>query len=80
MGFKLSSGAAATFEIPPYSYYSTYCNKGHRMRDGKPIEHECRIIPPAALWAERELDFDRASEIMRSKPVRMMLRGVKYGS
>lgn len=48
----------------PEIYCSTYCNFGHRMKDGRPVEHECRVIPPAALRAERAGDYDKAIEIM----------------
>lgn len=58
-------------------YVSTYCNFAHRMKDGKPIAHECRIIPPQALHKEREGDIEGAIEIMRSSPTRMMRHGVK---
>jgi len=58
-------------------YVSTYCNFAHRLSDGKPIDHECRIIPPAALRAERDGDVETANWILRNTPVRMMRRGVK---
>lgn len=59
-------------------YVSTYCNSPHRLTDGKPIEHECRIIPPAALKAEMEDDFHKAIQIMREdRPIRWMVRGSK---
>lgn len=59
----------------PKYYVSTYCNKAHRLSDGKPVQHECRVIPPAALKAERDGDYDQAHRIMESAPVRMMRRG-----
>lgn len=49
---------------------STYCNFWHRVRDGKPIEHECRIISPAALKAEMYGNYKLAIELMQSKPAR----------
>ena len=58
-------------------YVSTYCNFAHRVKDGKPIAHECRIIPPAALKAEMDGDCATAIEIMQKSPVRMMRRGVR---
>lgn len=54
-------------------YVSTYCNKAHNLKTGRPIEHECYVIPPAALQAEREGDYRRAQELMQNmkrKPVR----------
>lgn len=55
---------------PGTFYVSTYCNKAHALKTGRPIKHECRIIPPAALQAERDGDFDRAIAIMQGKPAR----------
>lgn len=48
-------------------YLTTYCNFGHCTKTGKPVDHECRNIPPAALQAEREGDFEKAIEIMNGK-------------
>jgi len=58
-------------------YCSSYCNFGHRVRDGKPVEHECRIIPPQALQAEMDGDYETAQMILQRTPVKMMRRGVK---
>ncbi len=58
-------------------YCSTYCNKAHEVPSGKPIEHECRIIPPMALRAEMDGSFDLAMLIMEREPVKIMRRGVK---
>jgi hypothetical protein len=63
--------------MEPDTYCTSYCNHPHRMKDGKPIRHECRIIPPEALRAERAGDFDRAHEIMEAKRLGYMLRGVR---
>lgn len=61
-----------------HSYYcSTYCNQDHRVSDGKPVEHECRIIPPLALKAEMCGDYERAVEILSTTQARYMRRGVK---
>lgn len=68
------------------AYVTTYCNRPHRIRDGKPVGHECAIIPPASLNAEMNGDFKLANELMergktassygeRSLPT--MRRGVK---
>jgi hypothetical protein len=45
-------------------YATSFCNFGHDLRTGRPIGHECEILPPAALRAEREGDVPRAIEIM----------------
>jgi hypothetical protein len=56
----------------PYSevYATTFCNRGHYMATGRPIGHECRIIPPAALRAEYDGDIARAQEILSRTPPR----------
>lgn len=58
-------------------YVSTYCNFAHRCSDGKPVKHECRVIPPLVLALERRGDYERAISILRATPVRMMRRGVR---
>lgn len=58
-------------------YVTTYCNFAHRLVDGAPINHECIQIPPEALEAEMDGDYDRAMDILyctRSK----RHRGVKH--
>ena len=61
-----------------YAYVTTYCNRAHRMSDGKPIEHECRIIPPRALKLEREGDFSGAIQVLQlERKPRYMMRGIK---
>jgi hypothetical protein len=62
---------------PGSFYVTTYCNFAHRLCDGEPIEHECHVIPPEALQAEMDGDYDRAIEIMSGKPMKRRLRGVK---
>ena len=61
----------------PEIYCTSYCNRGHRLSDGKPVQHECRIIPPAALEAERNDDFSLAQKILAETPAQYMRRGVK---
>lgn len=34
------------------TYCTSFCNHQHRIRDGKPVAHECYIIPPVALTHE----------------------------
>ena len=45
-------------------YCTSYCNKGHNLRTGRPVNHECRIIPPSALRAEREGRYAEAQELL----------------
>lgn len=48
------------------------------MSDGKPVEHECYVLPPRALRLEREDDIEGAVRaIEAAKPLRLMARGVK---
>jgi hypothetical protein len=49
-------------------YCTTYCNFGHYVDNGRPVKHECRVIPPAALKAEMAGDYERAIEIMTERP------------
>lgn len=59
-------------------YVTSYCNKAHRMRDGKPIEHECHVLPPRALYAERDGDTETATFFIEgAKPLMLMIKGVK---
>jgi hypothetical protein len=62
----------------PFLYVTTYCNKAHRMSDGKPVAHNCYVIPPKALELEYVGDYQRAIDVINSaKPLREMARGVK---
>lgn len=47
-------------------YCTSYCNRGHRLKDGVPVGHECRIIPASALRAEREGKVAEALEILQN--------------
>ncbi len=44
----------------PDTYCTTFCNMPHNVRTGKPVQHECYILPPAALKAEMVGDYDQA--------------------
>lgn len=45
------------------AYYCTsFCNFAHSLKTGRPIGHECYIIPPAALRIERERGANAALE------------------
>lgn len=47
-------------------YVSTYCNFPHSKKTGRPIGHECRVIPPSALKAEMAGDYEKAIDILGS--------------
>lgn len=50
---------------PRRIYCSTYCNFGHYVDTGAPVQHECRTIPPAALAAEIRGDYELAIQLMK---------------
>ena len=56
-------------------YVSTYCNFAHDLKTGRPRRHQCIVIPPAALRAERDGDSDRANEIMQARRYGMRRNG-----
>lgn len=60
----LASGSKAKGGI----YASTFCNRGHYVATGRPVKHECIVIPLAALKAEMEGDYTKANEIMSKRP------------
>lgn len=57
-------------------YCTSFCNHGHRLTDGKPVDHECYIIPPAALAAERDDRIADAIALIEASP-RVRHRGVR---
>jgi hypothetical protein len=58
-------------------FCTSFCNKGHRVSDGKPIGHECYILPPEALEAERMGDFEKANKVLSNQKGRRVHQGVK---
>ena len=57
-------------------YTTTFCNHGHRLEDGKPVAHECYVLPVEALRLEQQGAYDAAIEVLqRAKPLRVH-RGV----
>ena len=52
-------------EGQPMVYRTSFCNFGHNLKTGRPVGHECYIIPPELLRAERELPFEQAIEVWR---------------
>ena len=41
-------------------YTTSFCNQGHHVGTGHPINHECYVLNPQAIKIEREGDFDQA--------------------
>jgi hypothetical protein len=33
-------------------YCTSFCNKGHNLKTGRPVAHECYILDPKKLRAE----------------------------
>lgn len=49
-------------------YVTTFCNFAHWLDTGRPIDHECYVLPPADLRREMESkDGDDLSDIYRKK-------------
>ncbi len=47
-------------------YQTSFCNRGHRVHDGRPVEHECERLSPQGLLAERAGDVDKALELFQA--------------
>lgn len=57
---------------PTDIYVTSYCNHAHRLSDGKPLNHECYVLPPKALQLEREDKVSEAIEVLaQAKPLRI---------
>lgn len=64
--------------MPKDKYYvTTFCNKAHRLSDGKPLEHECYVLPTELLVAERKGDRRRCEYVMDNWKKRRVHRGVR---
>jgi hypothetical protein len=48
----------------PEVFHTAFCNKGHRMEDGMPVDHECYVLPPRALQLEREGKLEEAQNLL----------------
>lgn len=40
-------------------FITIYCKKAHCLTTGLPIDHKCRVLPPAMLKAEEEGDVEK---------------------
>jgi hypothetical protein len=58
-------------------FCTSFCNKGHRLSDGKPVAHECYVLPTEALHAERDGDTGRALDILDAWKKRRTHKGVR---
>ena len=52
-------------------YVTTFCNFAHRLKDGRPIGHECYVLNPKVLRREAEAGAEAALEMVRAgEPLR----------
>lgn len=52
-------------------YLTSFCNKSHNLLTGRPLGHECYVLPPAAIQAEFEGNVDEAVEILAVSKMRI---------
>jgi hypothetical protein len=53
-------------------FCTSFCNHSHSTISGKPLGHECYVLPPHALRAERAGDIEEALRLMSaSRPLRV---------
>lgn len=57
-------------------YVTSYCNKPHSEQSGKPIEHECYILPLEAIRLEKAGQVEEAVRLLQSKQPLKRHRGV----
>lgn len=56
----------------PRTYVTTYCNHTHSVKTGKPIGHECYILPPQAIELEMAGKYAEAIEVLNAaRPLRV---------
>jgi hypothetical protein len=57
-------------------YTTAFCNRAHRLRDGKPVGHECYVLDPAKLRLESEHGAGAVEGSIVREP-RTLHRGVR---
>lgn len=57
-----------------HSYLTTFCNKAHRLADGKPIGHNCYVLDPVKLRLEAEGRIDEIEGSIVKEPRRDEMR------
>lgn len=58
-----TEGIIAEMQKAEGSYLTSFCNKPHRLKDGKPIGHECYVLHPKSLEMERKGDISGIKEM-----------------
>lgn len=56
-------------------YVTSFCNFGHDLVTGRPVGHECYILPTAALRMEYLGNVARAVEILQTKGKGPIVKG-----
>lgn len=59
LGLPLQGGDTPIFT-------TSFCNQGHYLKTGRPVDHECYILPPAMLEAERAGNTDLANSLLQA--------------
>jgi hypothetical protein len=49
---------------PPESAFVPFCGRLHRIIDGFPVAHKCRVLPAESIIAAINGDFERAISLM----------------
>lgn len=61
-------------------FCTSFCNFGHRLADGKPVGHQCFVLPTEALEAERQGDIDKAYQVLSAWKHRRVHHGLNSPS
>jgi hypothetical protein len=61
-------------------YCTSYCNKLHYIENGRPIDHECYVLPSDMLEAEKRGDYEGALAALIEKGRGPLVRGRKPDS
>jgi hypothetical protein len=58
-------------------YVTTFCNFAHSVKTGRPIGHECYILPTRALKAEIDGNISDAIRILQTQGKGPLVNGRK---
>lgn len=72
-GDRLSSPGGLVLKIVNTTLETLYCNKPHRLSDGQPVGHRCRVLPPEILKAEQEGDIERVAEFFTDPTTKLVI-------
>lgn len=60
-------------------YVTSFCNFAHSLKTGRPLAHECYILPPRGLIAERDGRIDEAIKLFAKKKGPIVRGRASYG-